>query len=290
MDEPRTPPPQVQQPLPFDDESDLPVPYSLTARARREVAPEALPDLELVTDARLARGHEPTGPTGRPDAAGTEDGALDRPGDTRPSRARALRRAGLSVDAIARQLDAEELAVRAWLGGLAGRSAAHRVAVPRPGPDEKRSRAAQVHLRARRRARLEAGERLRADPGFAVGLGLVAGVADVDDHSVAVTTRDPRVAGVVTSWLLSQTATPPHRLRVVLRLGRGVAADLARHRWAEALGLDIAQISHTRVGGAPEHDEEALLRVADPAIAGAVAGWSQALLDPPSPEPVDAAF
>jgi hypothetical protein len=290
MDETRTPPSQVQQPLPFDDESDRPVPYSLTARARREVAPEALPDLELVTDTRLARPHAPSASIATPVAPETEDGALDSPGDTRPSRARALRRAGLSVEAIARQLDADELAVRAWLGGLAGRSAPHRVVVPPPGHGDGSSRAAQVHLRSRRRARLEAAERLRSDPAFAAGLGLVAGIADVDDHSVAVTTRDPRVAGVVTSWLLTQTATPPHRLRVVLRLGRGVAADLARHRWAEALGLDVGQITHTRVAGVPELDEEALLRVGDPATAGAVAGWAQALLDPPSPEPVDAAF
>lgn len=287
MDERRTTPPQVQQPLPFDDESDRPVPYSLTARARREVAPEALPDLELVTDARAARGRAPSGGVAGPAA---EDGALDAPGDTRPSRARALRRSGLSLEAIARQLDAEELAVRAWLGGLAGRSAPHRVVVPPPGHDDDGSRAAQTHLRARQRARGEAQERLRSDPTFAAGLGLVAGIADVDDHSIAVTTRDPRVAGAVTAWLMAQTATSPHRLRVVLRLGRGVAADIPRHRWAEALGLGIEQVTHTRVAGVADLDEEALLRVADPAVAGAVAGWAQALLDPPAPEPLDAAF
>lgn len=287
MDERRTTPPQVQQPLPFDDESDRPVPYSLTARARREVAPEALPDLELVTDARVAPGRAPSGDHAGP---GTEDGALDTPGDTRPSRARALRRAGLPVEAIARQLDAEELAVRAWLGDLVGRSAPHRVVVPRSGHGDGSSRAAQIHLRSRQRARQEAEARLRSDPTFAAGLGLVAGIADVDDHSIAVTTRDPRVAGAVTSWLLAQTDTPPHRLRVVLRLGGRVAADLARHRWAEALGLGIEQVTHTRVRGVSGLDEEALLRVADPAVAGAVAGWAEALLDPSSPEPLDAAF
>jgi hypothetical protein len=284
MDERRTTSPQAQQPLPFDDESDRPVPYSLTARARREVAPEALPDLAVVTD---APAHVPTGPPADTDG---EDGALDTPGDTRPSRARALRRAGLSVGAIARQLDAEELAVRAWLGALAGRSAPRRLAAAPRRQDEGDSRAAQAHLRSRERARDEGPGRLHADPVFAAGLGLVAGIADVDDHSVSVTTRDPRVAGMVAAWLMAQTGTPPHRVRVVLRLGRGVAADVARHRWAEALALGVEQVTHTRARGVGERDEEALLRVADPVVAGTVAGWAQALLEPPSPEPLDAAF
>ncbi len=285
MDERRTTPPQVQQPLPFDDESETPVPYRLTARARREVAPEALPDLELITDLRGPR----TGPTVEPDTdPGAEEGALDAPGDTRPARARALRRAGLPVSAIARQLDADELAVRAWLGGLAGRRGPLRHAST-PRRDERHGVSSEYDG-ARERAHRLAPGLLASDPAFAAGLGLVAGVADLDEHSVAVTTRDPRVAAAVAGWLLGHTATPAHRLRVVLRLGRGVAADLARHRWAEVLGIEVGQITHTRVRGVPDADEEALLRIADPAVAGTVAGWAQALLEPPAPEPLDAAF
>lgn len=279
MDERRTTPPQTQQPLPFDDESDDPVPYSLTARARRAVAPEALPALEVVPDAGDATGVAE-------DVPGTEDGALDAAGDTRPSRARALRRAGLSLEAIARQLDADELAVRAWLGGLAGRARVHRrVARHAHGDAVAGARAVE-----RERARARAPERIRRDPAFAAGLGLVAGTADIDAHGIAVTTRNPRLAATVGAWLVEHAAVPRSRLRVVLRLGRDVAADRARHRWAQELGLAIEQIIHTRVGNTAPDDEEALLRIGDARVAATVAGWADALLDPPAQKPVDAAF
>ena len=277
---PRTPrrtrdtPPQVQQPLPFDDESDRPVPYALTARARREVAPEDMPALAVVS---------------RPGAVADAPGALDEPGDTRPSRARALRRAGMPVSAIARTLDVDELAVRAWLGDLAGRSA--------PGsPGTLAEVAASTSSpsvtfeRARERARASAADRLEQDPTFAAGLGLLAGIADVDEHSVGVSTDDPRVGATVVGWLLRYTDATPGRIRVVLRLAPTAAADLARHRWAQAMGLPVEQIAHTRSRATVEGREQALVRLADPQVAGAVTGWSQALLDPPSPEPLDAAF
>jgi hypothetical protein len=267
-------PPQVQQPLPFDDESDRPVPYALTARARREVAPQDVPDLAVVS---------------RSSAVADAPGSLDEPGDTRPSRARALRRAGMPVSAIARTLDVDELAVRAWLGDLAGRSAPGRSATLE-GMDAAPSPASLGFERARERALATAADRLEHDPSFAAGLGLLAGIADVDEHSVGVSTDDPRVAATVVSWLLRYTDATPGRIRVVLRLAPATAADLARHRWAEAMGLGLEQVAHTRSRAAVEGREQALVRLADPHVAGAVTGWSQALLDPPSPEPLDAAF
>ncbi len=270
----RDTPLQVQQPLPFDDESDRPVPYALTARARREVAPQDVPDLAVVS---------------RPGALPDAPGSLDEPGDTRPSRARALRRAGLPVSAIARTLDVDELAVRAWLGDLAGRSAPGRPGTLDEVTPPSRSPSLTFE-RARERARATATDRLDQDPSFAAGLGLLAGIADVDEHSVGVSTEDPRVAATVVGWLLRYTGTTPGRIRVVLRLAPTTAADLARHHWAEAMGLPLEQIAHTRSRATVEGREQALVRVADPEVAGTVTGWSQALLDPPSPEPLDAAF
>jgi hypothetical protein len=270
----RDTPPQVQQPLPFDDESDRPVPYALTVRARREVAPEDVPALAVVR---------------RPGVGADATGSLDEPGDTRPSRARALRRAGMPVSAIVRALDVDELTVRAWLGDLAGRSAP---ASPRTrqGGAAPPSSGSLTFERARERARETAADRLEQDPSFAAGLGLLAGIADVDEHSVGVTTDDPRVAATVVGWLLRYTDATPGRIRVVLRLAPTTAADLARHRWADAMGLGIEQVAHTRSRTTVEGREQALVRLADPQVAGTVTGWSQALLDPPSPEPLDAAF
>lgn len=277
MDETRGTPPRAQQPLPFDDEAHHPVPYALTARARREVAPQDVPDLTVV-------GRAPSGRAG----GDPDEGALDTPGDTRPARARALRRAGTPIETIARTLQVDELAVRAWLGDLAGRGAAHPVRLVRE--EQPRSRASRAFERACARAAVTGPDRLADDPAFAAGLGLVAGIAEVDEHSVSVATADPRVAAAVVRWLVDHAGARPGRLRVVLRLAPGAAADVARHRWARALGLPLEQIAHTRSRGTPAGEEQALVRLADVMVAGTVSGWSRALLDPPSPEPVDAAF
>lgn len=273
MDETTRRPDQWQQPLPFDDEADRPVPFALTARARRAVAPAEVPDLSVV----------------RPVEDGPEDGAVDDPGDTRPARARALRRAGTPVARIARVLEVDELVVRAWLGDLAGRGAAGRTVALVP-TDRGEARGARVFEQARAQAQATAADRLAGDAAFAAGLGLVTGIADVDEHSVSVRSDDPRVAATVVRWLLASTAAAPARFRVVLRLHPEAAADLARHRWAEALRLPVEQVAHTRTREARPGAEEALVRIADPAVAGTVSGWAQALLEPTSPEPVDAAF
>lgn len=273
MDETTRTPDQWQQPLPFDDEADRPVPFALTARARRAVAPAEIPSLSVV----------------RPVEDGIDDGAVDAPGDTRPARARALRRAGTPVAGIARALEVDELVVRAWLGDLAGRGGVART-VALVDTDRDDARGSRTFERARVQAQATAAERLADDAAFAAGLGLVTGIADVDEHSVSVRSADPRVTATIVRWLLASTDAAPTRFRVVLRLHPEAAADLARHRWAEALGLPVEQVAHTRTRETSPGAEEALVRIADPAVAGAVSGWATALLEPTSPEPVDAAF
>ena len=120
MDENQHPSPSEQPLLPFDVPSedgrsasetdpsdaapsadggvdvDAPIAYALTAAGQRAVDPEQLPALRVA-----------------PPAWSADDDA-DDPSDTRPARARALRRAGLPWSAIAAQLGVDELVARAW--------------------------------------------------------------------------------------------------------------------------------------------------------------------------------
>lgn len=304
----------VQQPLPFDDEADQPVAFSLTARARREVAPGDLPPLSVVRDEQ----HPPL-PDGAPeDPPGGEAWPVcDDPSDTRPSRARALRRAGLSADAIARQLQVEPVLVRAWIGSTSdpsvGRSrdrdAAHptasdqglqRSAGTGGGADtdggvaitdpeaEQRETAFQL---ARTAAAEQARRDLQRDPAFAAGLGLVASIVDIDRNALTVTTGDEEIARLSLRWLDEHLPLDPARVRLVLRLGPRVAADLVAHRWANRLGIDRQRVAVARWHDAPDgRSVQALLRVADPGAAATVAGWRDALLAPTGPDPADVAF
>ncbi len=304
----------VQQPLPFDDEADQPVAFSLTARARREIAPGDLPALSVVPD----EPHPPQPDESPGDRSGGADWPVrDDPSDTRPSRARALRRAGLSADAIARQLGVEPLLVRAWIGTTSGpsvgrsqdRDTAHRTArdqtidrsagtghgVDTDGKratadpeDDQRETAFQL---ARTTAAEQARRDLQRDPGFAAGLGLIASIVDIDRNALTVTTGDEDIARLSLGWLDEHLPLDPARVRLVLRLGPRVAADLVVHRWASRLGIDRERVAVARWHDAPDgRSVQALLRVADPAAAASVAGWRDALLAPTGPDPADIAF
>jgi hypothetical protein len=286
------PPTGAQQPLPFDDEADHPIPFTLTARARRTVAPDALPPLEIVPD----RSHLPA-PGGPAGAEDEDDGHLDDPTDTRPARARALRRAGVPVARIAGQLGVDELAVRAWTGDVAA-GGADAGEVRRAAPS--RAQALDLELEqertafelARAAAREEALARLTIDPDFAAGVGLVAALAEVDVHAVTVSCAHREVIGRLLTWLAAHVDLDLERVRVVLRLGPDVAGDLARHRWSEGLGVPVERIAHTRWRGAPAPDAtDALVRLHDAALAATIAGWRDALLSPPTgDDPADVAF
>lgn len=286
-------PPLPFAPLPYDDESDRPIGYALTARARRRVDPGAVPSLAIV-----------------PSLPGPTDACVDDPHDTRPARARALRRAGLAIHEISAQLEVDELLIEAWTTGVrrarsrtdrgsttprSGSSAATRPTVattltdtvagrptvPDPLVEERRDA-------SRRRAR----GALAGDPSFALGLGLLMGVADVDRHAITIRTTRQDVAVRTLEWLRGQVEFDGRRVRVVLRVGSAVAADLARHRWASVLGVEPAAMGVSRWRDAPNEDAvEALVRIGDPLVAAAVDGFRAALdeqgLDVP---PADVAF
>lgn len=275
-------PESVQETLPFAE--DGPVPFALTARARRAVAPDSLPSLRVLPDAS-DRSRERS----LHDAIPVD---LDDPHDTRPSRARALRRAGVALDDIAAELGVDDLVVRAWvdevepvrsarrrLRAVVGPDAAHPAEERRTRQVVQRHAAAERFRQTRREARRDATDRL-ADPTFATGLGLLAGVLETGVHAAVVTVRRREVGGAVVGWLLARAEVDPQRIRVLLRLAPQAPADVAAHRWAEALGLAAGQVSYTRWRAAPAADaEEATIRIADPAASARLAGWRDALLD-----------
>jgi hypothetical protein len=272
-------------PLPFHDEADEPIGFALTARARRQVAPATLPPLSVV-----------------------EGATEDDPTDTRPSRARALRRAGADVADIARQLRVDELLVRAWAGDVVARAETRRasgaaraaavLAAPAdpPGPSDRPGQGSQVsasdlQLRTVRREAVDEGRRrLAVDPDFAAGVGLLAGLVHVDRHSVTFRTDRPELAARVMAWTTEQAGADRRDVRIVLRLGSTVAGDLARHRWASVLGVGREQIAFTRGHHAVGVDAvEALVRIPGPEVAARVDGWCEALLRP-AIDPADVAF
>lgn len=278
----------VQATLPLDFDADEPVPYRLTPKARRLVAPHDVPDLEVVAS-QLP-------PASSSDAAHDVPTDLDDPYDPRSARARALRRGGMSVEAIARQLDVDELAVRTWTGDLELRGrrrpllravegdagtpdgSSHPVT---PDADSRSASHHAAYVQARRQAADEVGPAM-ADPAFVRGLALTVAAAELDEHAVVIALRDRDIARTVRQWLVEHARADRRDLRVVVRLGDTAGADLVLHRWADALDLPPERLSRTHWRSAPSQDAvEVLLRIPDATVAARLAGWRDVLLGAP---------
>ena len=261
--------PAGQQSLPFDDPAgdvDEPITYQLTAAARREVAPDTLPALAVVP----------------PPVESDPDLDPDDATDTRPARARALHRGGVSTWDVARRLGVDDLVVRAWVGGVD-------VAVPADQAATDGDAVTSYAL-ARADAARHGRHRLAEDPAFAAGVGLAAGVLHADPHAVTLRASSPQLGARLMAFLTHEAQVDPTAVRVVLRLGRRAAGDLARHRWASALGVDASRIVAVRSRDLTGHDEvQALLHLVDPVAAAELAGWCDALLQPAG-DPADVAF
>lgn len=315
----------LEAPLPFDDEADQPVDLALTARARRVVAPAEMPALRLVTATPATRSPQPGPDPSERDAVAVRHPSAqprtppervdDDPSDTRPSRARALRRAGRKPSRIAQELGVDELLVRAWVADVAPRRARRRdggtkgevsattspaatPATPHASVQRGQTDGAEVvddHRTAFELARVAARDEARRerlhDPDFAGGIGLLAGIAELDPHAVTITSVEPDVVVAALRWIRKQLVVAPDRVRVVLRIGPRVAGDLAAHRWAKVLEVSRERLAVASWRHAPTEDaEQVLLRIADPTAAATIAGWRDALLAPPGDDPADVAF
>jgi hypothetical protein len=220
-----------------------PIPYALTARGRRAVAPEE-PALRLVDG----------------DAA-PDDAELD---DHRSVQARALRRAGMPVDAIANRLRVDDFTVRAWLGGHAA---------PPPTPVDDRVDADAE--RALEEAAVAAfDERFDSDPVFSAGVAVLGALSDVDGKAVILSSDRPAPLAQVLAFLRGEFGVAPANVRVVLRLGPVVAGDRAVNDWAAALDLPADRFRQVRSGRVPTSDGiEVLVRITGGGIATTVGTW-----------------
>lgn len=268
--------------LAFDDEADRPVPLALTARALRAVAPATVPVLRVVEGGAAA---------GSP----TVLGDADDPADTRPARARALWRAGLTADDIAERLGVDPLLARAWTQDVPPprrrRTAGRRPRTAEPSlpsathPSTLRRR--EVHAdepdpALRRAARDEAWDRLGHDPAFAATVGTLAASVAYDGLGATLVTTRLALAASTVACLSREADLDGASVRVVLRVGPGTAADRARHEWAAALGIGLDRVATARWAGAPQATAvEGTVRVTDPAVVARIAGWCDALLGAP---------
>lgn len=254
-----------QPSLPFEEAAQDPIPYALTARARRTVAPATLPELSVVPD-----------PEGR--------GTIDDPDpfDPRPARARALRRAGRDASEIAGLLGVGEDVVTAWCRTVGPRADRRRARsgggrstsgggevrhLPLPEPD----RAPQ-----RDRGRDQGVGYLRGSGAEAVVVAFVAGRARLTPHAATFPVDGPDQAARIIGWLVELAGADPSRARLVLEVERGVAHDLVEARWERGTGIAP---EHITVSGGTAEGGRATLRIADPDVAAVLSGWQDAFME-----------
>lgn len=247
----------VQQALPYDDERDLPITYTLTPAAQQLFEPGSRPQLRAV-----------------PPLADDDD---DR--DPRRAQVKAMYRGGLSPDAIATQLEIDPLLVRGWLelAPVVRRSTVGATATPAP----------QALKTITEADVFRASEQLQHAPRFAFAVGVLAATAEIEPSSVTFTFTDPALAKTVLSLLRTHTPFASAQLHVVLRLARRSHGDVVRNRWAETLDLDPTQIRTVRSRN--DRTDEALLRVVDPTVAALCTLWCDMALRDRKPS-LDVAF
>lgn len=287
------------QPSLLDAMADEPVPFVLTARARRAIAPESLPPLAL-----LAGGHEPAStdeevgdaladaaeglgdvdapiafvPADHPATGSTHPDGVEESvdeedlADPRRARARALRRAGTSADAIATELGVEHARVERWTADVAPavpavrrqRAAERRHATDLPS--------AYVSGRAAARAAWQRGTAVSS------GAAMVAGMAEVTPFAVRLRGELGVVAGIL-QWLRDAVVVAPGAVSAQVAAAPGSPLDRVAHDVAARLQLDLARVAAHPWADAPDRDAcEVSVRIADPHLAGTVAGWREGLL------------
>lgn len=242
--------------------SEAPVDYVLTARARRAVAPDTLPELTLLP------GDDEIDPVeGDPTAAEDFD-----PHDPRPARARALRRSGRTVAAIAAVLKVDEDLAARWCADVDPAQSRRGRARPRTTVDPGARAAAAAEVRRELDAHPETGP-------AAIG-GLVSGLAIITATSVTVTPPEPDLVPVVVSWLVRRAGAAREEIRLLVAAGPAVARDVVAQHWASRLDLQRDQVSHAAWAEATAPDAvRVTVRASSPELAARLAGWRTALRD-----------
>ena len=256
-DEPRQPTSgavSVQQPLPYDDERDLPIGYVLTPAAKQLLVPGSRPQLSAVPPL-------------------SED---DYERDPRRAQVKAMYRGGLTPEAIATQLEIDLLLVRGWL------ELAPVIRHERPASD-----APKEPQRLTEQDAYRVGQQLREDPKFAFGVGVLAATAEIAADSVTCSFTDEALAATVLTLLGEHGPLTDVTLHVILRLAPRSHGDVVRSRWAGVLGVDPLQLRtvRRRTDGA----DEALIRIVDKDVAALCALWCHTALHNPHGA-IDVAF
>jgi hypothetical protein len=205
----------VPLPLSFDDESDAPIPFVLTAAAQRGVLGREIPPLSVVP-------------------------AAVEPADTRRVQARALLRSGMPVPTIAAALDVDAVTVEGWTADLIDelarrrRRTVHRARGARisPGIDAGGTDGEPVSVT----------ERDRMLPGLAFA------VAATDGDAVTLLHDRLSPVAVLVDALIDQVPDLRGRMRVALRVGGGLPQDRVRAEVADRLGIDAHRIIVGRGG------------------------------------------
>lgn len=241
--------PVGQPTLPFPESAlDAPISYGLTARARRLLVPSTLPDLTVLPGNVKERSS--------PDRF-----------DTRPARARALRRSGRNLREIAAELEVDEELASDWTLGVVPVALRLR---------NRRSTSRVRHGREGVSADLE--QRAAGVDDELAAASLLLGLAEVTPYAIALVTTNPAVARAVIRWLRSRIGVQAARLRITLATGPAVARDMAAHQWAELTGIPRQQVLATPWRDTPDRAAvRGTLRVADRHAAALVASWRAAL-------------
>ncbi len=232
----------VPLPLSFDDESDAPIPFVLTAAAQRGVLGRDIPPLSVVPTAV-------------------------EPADTRRVQARALLRSGMPIPTIAAALDVDAATVEGWTADLVDELATRRRRTVRPISTARPSPDSDVHGSDGGPGSVT--QRARMLPGLAFA------VAVTEDD--AVTLLHDRIApvAVLVDALLDRVPDLRGRMRVALRVGTGLPQDRVRAEIAERLGIDARRIIVGRGGDDPGSSGRLEIRIdiRDAAAARLVRMW-----------------
>jgi len=221
-------------PLPFDDETAIPIPFVLTAAAQREVL-----------------GREPVPLSVVPTVA--------EPTDTRPVQARALLRSGMPVATIAAALGVDPETVVGWTGELADELARRRrPSVSRRTPAPVVAERTDSPIRRDREALLA---------------GIAFALAETDDTCVTVLHDRLEPVAVLLDGLRDLVPDLCARMRIALRVGVDLQADRTRADVARRLGLDPERIIVGRGGIGSGATLEIRVDIRDVTAVGIVRSW-----------------